>query len=278
MSHIDELGLARKVSDLLLLPIECQRLGRTDGVAVRLKGIENPNGFSVHITAGLQLVFAELVWDSFAQSMLQSISDASQEDWVRVGLLRAALSNTNVKTSLEIDGKELGRDAEIDSSNPIKTIEIRAQTLAWRQSKTDDAAEVAAAVLAILIALLPLDTQGESFIDIPVDAEVEGAKQVGISTRYERSRANRAVAILVHGTRCVVCEIDLGERYFDIGDNFVEIHHLRPVHLMLSPEVVNPITDLVPLCSNCHRMAHRTDPPHSPETLRASLRDSPREV
>jgi 5-methylcytosine-specific restriction protein A len=32
---------------------------------------------------------------------------------------------------------------------------------------------------------------------------------------------------------------------------------VRPVSMLKSPEAVDPRTDMVVLCSNCHRMVHR---------------------
>jgi predicted HNH restriction endonuclease len=41
-------------------------------------------------------------------------------------------------------------------------------------------------------------------------------------------------------------------------DSYIEIHHVRP--LSVHEGEVDPATDLVPLCANCHRMAHRRRP------------------
>jgi len=267
--------LGHKVSDLLLLPIESEKLGRSDTISIRLRGIERPNGFSIQVRAGLQLVFAELIWDSFAQPMLKSMSKASSDDWHQVASLQSALEKSGVITVLEVDGRPLDLSTERLAQLGLSRFELRAQTLNWRGSAVDSAAEVAAATLAVLIALLPLDVQGPTPEAAGAEGEVEGMTFSGQVSRYERSRANRAIAILIHGTRCVVCGLQFSERYRGIGDDYIEIHHLLPLHLMEAPEVVNPITDLVPLCANCHRMAHRADPPHTPEVLRASLRDSP---
>ena len=275
MVYIDEAALGQKVSDLLLLPIKSEKLGRSDTISIRLRGIERPNGFSVQVSTGLQLVFAELIWDSFAQPMLKSISEASFDDWHQVESLQSALKKSGVTTALEVDGRPLDLSTDPLTQLHVSRFELRAQTLNWRGSAVDSAAEVAAATLAVLIALLPLDLQGLTSEAAVIEGEIEGMTYTGQVSRYERSRANRAIAILIHGTRCVVCGIQFSERYPGIGEGYVEIHHLLPLHLMESPEVVNPTTDLVPLCSNCHRMAHRADPPYAPEALRALLQTSP---
>lgn len=40
-------------------------------------------------------------------------------------------------------------------------------------------------------------------------------------------------------------------------ENYIEIHHTKPLSSIKEEVIVNPDTDLVPLCSNCHRMVHR---------------------
>ena len=101
-----------------------------------------------------------------------------------------------------------------------------------------------------------------------VDFAVEGAYSYHLVGRYERSPANRAIAIQLHGTRCLVCNFDFEESYGSSGAGFVEVHHVTPVSEMGGPAVIDPRTDLVPLCSNCHSMIHRARPAMHPDELR----------
>jgi predicted HNH restriction endonuclease len=41
----------------------------------------------------------------------------------------------------------------------------------------------------------------------------------------------------------------------DYADGYIQIHHIKP--LSEYEGEVNPETDLVPLCANCHAMAHK---------------------
>ncbi len=41
----------------------------------------------------------------------------------------------------------------------------------------------------------------------------------------------------------------------ELASNFIEVHHIKP--LSQHEGTVNPETDLVPVCPNCHRMLHR---------------------
>lgn len=85
----------------------------------------------------------------------------------------------------------------------------------------------------------------------------EGKVKLTYGTKYERDPKNRRNAIKIHGAICAVCEFDFGKTYGELGKGFIEVHHIKPLSEMKTEVVVNPKTDLVCLCSNCHRMIHR---------------------
>jgi 5-methylcytosine-specific restriction protein A len=93
--------------------------------------------------------------------------------------------------------------------------------------------------------------------DFSPEIRTEGAKKSYKATRYERNPRNRLEAIRIHGTSCSVCGLNFGEKYGDWGEGFIEIHHINPLALEDIEQEVNPETDLVPVCANCHRMIHR---------------------
>jgi hypothetical protein len=59
--------------------------------------------------------------------------------------------------------------------------------------------------------------------------------------------------------KCEACEFDFRERYGALGENFSEAHHVRPLSTLREGEETK-LSDLAILCSNCHRMIHRTKP------------------
>ena len=90
------------------------------------------------------------------------------------------------------------------------------------------------------------------------DTTTEGGMKVRISKSYERSAKLRQQAVEIHGYSCQVCGFDFKKTFGKWGENFAEVHHIKPLHeLDGTPEVVNPHTDLAVLCANCHRMVHR---------------------
>lgn len=99
----------------------------------------------------------------------------------------------------------------------------------------------------------------------------EGAGRQVTLTTYERNPRARRACLDHHGSRCSVCGIDFGERYGELGEGFIHVHHLRPLSEIAEDYEVNPITDLIPVCPNCHAMLHLKTPPLSPDELRISL-------
>lgn len=85
----------------------------------------------------------------------------------------------------------------------------------------------------------------------------EGAVSRIETNRYERNPEARRICIAFHGTSCAVCTFSFEVNYGDIGNDFIEVHHVVPVSQLGSDYRLDPIADLVPLCSNCHAMAHR---------------------
>ncbi len=58
---------------------------------------------------------------------------------------------------------------------------------------------------------------------------------------------------------CICCGFDFGKAYGDLGEGYIEIHHVTPHHTFEGKHEVDPTRDLIPLCSNCHSMIHRVE-------------------
>jgi 5-methylcytosine-specific restriction protein A len=90
------------------------------------------------------------------------------------------------------------------------------------------------------------------------EPRAEGAVKEYFGKRYERDPINRKRALELHGLSCVVCEFNFEEVYGERGKDFIEVHHVKPLSTLGgTEEQIDPRTDLVPVCSNCHRMIHR---------------------
>ncbi|MGW1778565.1 HNH endonuclease [Streptomyces sp. NPDC002143] len=56
--------------------------------------------------------------------------------------------------------------------------------------------------------------------------------------------------------RCEVCDFDFARTYGDLGEGYIEVHHVTPLHISGSRET--KLDDLACVCANCHRMCHRS--------------------
>lgn len=88
-------------------------------------------------------------------------------------------------------------------------------------------------------------------------SEVEGKKKKIFTTKYERNPKIRKKAIEIHGSVCQICGFDFEKTYGKIGKGFIEVHHKVPLSDLDNEVRINPETDLICVCSNCHRMLHR---------------------
>ena len=111
-----------------------------------------------------------------------------------------------------------------------------------------------------------LESQGEETADdIPASRSEGELKKLELLTR-RRSRELRDDCITywksLHNNRiyCACCGLDFEKAYGNIGEGYIEIHHLYPISQYPGQHDVNPKEDLVPLCSNCHSMVHAKMP------------------
>lgn len=75
--------------------------------------------------------------------------------------------------------------------------------------------------------------------------------------RYERSPDAQRACIAHHGTNCAACGFSYEIAYGELGKDFIQVHHIVPPAQLGSGYELDPVADLVPLCANCHAMAHR---------------------
>lgn len=92
----------------------------------------------------------------------------------------------------------------------------------------------------------------------------EGRRRWVLHLRRERNAkivgAKKAQVLKKTGRlECEVCGFDFKERYGALGENFCEAHHKQPLST-LTEQTETKLDDLAILCSNCHRIIHRTKP------------------
>lgn len=95
----------------------------------------------------------------------------------------------------------------------------------------------------------------------PKEREItEGEKKHVEYERAHRSQALRQKCIDKYGFQCQCCGMNFSDLYGkEIGDRFIEVHHLKQIANFDKSRPQDYIENLVPLCSNCHSMIHHID-------------------
>ncbi len=112
-----------------------------------------------------------------------------------------------------------------------------------------------------------------------VDAKplaIEGGRRWRMHLATERKRVNvkrkKAQFKRDHGSiKCQICDFDFFEAYGDIGEDFCEVHHNVPLSQLTDRRRLS-LDDLTVVCSNCHRMIHRTKPMMDVESFKRLYR------
>lgn len=119
-----------------------------------------------------------------------------------------------------------------------------------------------------IISLAELDQVSEPILEYSVRKELddienslesssEGKSSIRYVTTYERDPKYRKQAIAIHGNSCIACGFNFGAFYGEYAEGYIHIHHRTPVSEFGGPKTIDPETDLVPLCANCHSVVHR---------------------
>lgn len=99
----------------------------------------------------------------------------------------------------------------------------------------------------------------------------EGNKKLQVHLVAERSSGLvREFKKRLSNPCCEVCGFDFNQTYGELGRGYIEAHHVVPLS-MREKEKVTSLKDLVPVCSNCRRMLHRTYPGISVDDLKKRL-------
>lgn len=86
----------------------------------------------------------------------------------------------------------------------------------------------------------------------------EGAASLRTHLRRERSKSLiQRFKKQLKTFACSVCGFDFARTYGEVGYGFIEAHHKVPI-AQLEPGAKTRLEDLAAVCSNCHRMLHRS--------------------
>ena len=242
---------------------------------LRPAGVPADHAFAVRATMRWRRIVVAFEPGKFAGDLLAAMGDADSTGRSAFRSVLAECSSRGADIEFRVNDQPC--DPQREETWPVRWSRV---TLTL-QSRIDpevrdseqpfgDALHWSRLFVAGVLALLPVQPS-EAEEQSPIVGYAEGAATTGQSTRYERDRRNRAAAIAIWGCKCRACGLDFGERYGDDAKGFIEVHHTTPVSVVKPGTVVNPARDLVPLCANCHAVAHRREPPFTVEEIRSML-------
>lgn len=243
---------------------------------VRATDIPLPNGFMIQITTGWKSIVADFVPDTYSGDLIRAMGNALPSARDVFGLLSDNFNLNGNRIKLSINGSVVLAMSALPPA-PWNKFELNVRRLTDAVTESEEAIqkiaeEIASACLALILTLLPLEDDNTVIVPLFESGLPEGACIQTTVNRYERNPANRAACIAVHGSACRICGFDFGKVYGPFWNGYIEVHHKIPVSRMGPCYIVNPIQDLVPLCSNCHAAVHRIDPPLDPDALAEVLR------
>lgn len=216
---------------------------------------------------------------TFAKELVADMGRADETGQVTFGAILQDCSNRGAQVDIEING----HPENIDESG-IWTTRWNRLGLTISKGQLDLGADDGepdfdivcqwmGRFAAAIVAILPLN-EGNQTSELDVAGYPEGTLLRIATNRYERDRRNRAAAIAIHGSLCSACGVDFGKLYGPVAAGYIEVHHVTPLSELGPGYVVDPQHDLIPLCPNCHRVAHRRDPPFTIDEILSFLEAS----
>ena len=232
--------------------------------AIRPIDLVRPNGFAVIVAKTPKIVEASMQLDSFSRGLLRQMSEADEIQRATFAKLAEQAERDSFRVSVCVNENPISNLADLPSGEWTK-IEVDCDHRLPGGKVTDVelngcALEVTSVCLGLVLSLLPVEEVTDSVSGFELGLP-EGAKIRVEVNRYERSPVNRAACISHYGARCQACGFNFSEIYGTLGDEYIEVHHCVPVSQMFAVYRLDPVKDLIPVCSNCHAMLHRSHPP-----------------
>jgi 5-methylcytosine-specific restriction enzyme A len=268
--------LARLSSDLgvELIPVD-NSADKSNPYAVRFGGLDLDKSFRLVLSRSWKTTQIRLEADSFAGEVVKYLCNQINTNRVNIEASIDANQDTFSSIALELDGRAFFGSGSGLSENPELTFEV--ETLTSESSieyglLNEQEERVLEFAVKLIASVLPIERATFRHAD-EVLGYPEGAVSQVLVNRYERDPRNRREAIAIHGKTCLACNFNFAEKYGELGDEYIVVHHTVPVSQMGNDYVVDPAKDLVTLCANCHAMVHRHDPPISLADLKKILSD-----
>lgn len=211
----------------------------------------------------------------YSAEFIRSMAGKSEEDRQRFFEYAAILIGMGAKVDISVNGSKL------DSGNPgiwpenWQDFRVHITKMPVIEDGDLNYPEVAlkwgSLLVGMILSLADIVPVEEEMISDHEAGYTEGGVQRAEANRYERNPLNRKLCLAAKGYDCTICGMNFEKRYGEIGHHFIHVHHIVPVSQIGEGYIIDPLKDLIPVCPNCHAMLHKSNPPLSPDELKAML-------
>lgn len=105
-------------------------------------------------------------------------------------------------------------------------------------------------------------------------AQTEATSSMNVTETRRRNAVVREQCLAIHNSVCGICGIDFGVIYGPEFRDCIHVHHLYPLAMANGTRVVDPCTDLIPVCPNCHAVIHADGKNRTPAEVRALMQQA----
>lgn len=218
--------------------------------------ITKGEGFVVAVQEEINNFEVTLLFESFAKKLLAY--SETQISNSKSPLRKLIDVNTNLTVVVYRHYIEMNLDP---LSNKFESLDFK--LIYKKLSEKSDADKFSDILISFILYIFPYK----------LESEEEGSSSLELFTKYERSHLNRSLCIAYYGYNCRACGINLKDIYGDIARDFIHVHHINPISGSgtVKPD---PIEDFVPLCPNCHAIAHLKSPPLTIKEIQIKINEN----
>lgn len=232
--------------------------------------IPQGDGYELVFSAGDARGFLDLKFDTYASRLLTEFKTLLTSN---LELIIHFANRTNSNFFIRIDSQTYkAEDVDSQLFSTGLEVSLRFETKMFDLRKTNEFNNMIGIIgefsEILVLQCLPYSAD--------ILGEIEGMQEAILSTKYERSRKNRTLCLLYNGHKCSTCDISFEEKYGPLAKNFIHVHHLEPIS-QSGIKTIDPTKDLIPLCPNCHAVAHLKTPPYLPTEIKQMIQSQEKE-
>ena len=214
----------------------------------------------VRVTPQIRLSIAVTI-EKYGASFLHLINKSDTNK--RRQLVEFAKKNNKGDISIYINKNKIELDDFINNNLEWNDFKIQFNEVPFEENE-DEVVRALTLLIGMMFTLFNYSIEGFE----------EGNKEDIHISRYERNPVNKQICLAYKGYKCVICGFDFEKTYGEVGKNTIEVHHTTPVSKMGIGYVVNPIEELIPVCSNCHTIIHKRKMPYTVEEVKQMISEN----